>query len=1040
MNNTEYNKMNYTTFFQKCKTCDRNTLLEVCVKCLSKDSNLEIIEDKKSELETPKISCNIKSIMDIHKLKVIKNSKNPSFKDLGSSKPKNKRYTWDLTSEIINENFLKKNNWGIICNKKSGVFGVDLDMYKWSEKDGCHKSKEFHEKFGMDFVKQFNTYTQKTPSGGIHLIFEYDKDLDQTESKKDSKFGKGIDIRNGHNENILGGGYLVGAGSVFKDKNGNVGKYEILHDSDIKPIPQKLKTWLLENIYTAQENIDGINKKIKKDKVLDMENQIFKNVYSYYIDDKQFEKEVIKKLPKSCFTEYNDWLKFTSGCKMLNFNKLWDNYSEKLGGNTYNKNNNLIIWNSIKLDDKENFYIEYLFKLSNNYNYLDFIKYKQIPKNNTKPKKIINRPKLSVMIDESLNTDKPLELNLDTSQKGYILKSDTGTGKTTLMKKELQMSGQKFLSIVSRISLGKEQYHSFNQHGIDCHFYANHWANSGDSIITTIDSIKGCNRLMGDIGEYTIFIDEFNSVLEYIFQADTCLNKSRSTIWKYLIFVLQNCKNFVCVDADISDLCFKFLEYIDRPYDYIFNKFKHNKGVNAEEIYSLEKFIEKINKEDKYLVACDSKKSAEYIYLQTGKNAKLLTSKTDKLDDKTLDDYDKIIFSPAIIYGLDSNIRRKVFCYHKEFTISPTNMIQQISRCRDIIKLYFCFQKKKFNKCSYTDFNECKKDLILRGEFSKTEFNPLEKCEIERQELFNNLYTDYLYKNDCYNTNKYCHFKKLLIDRGFKILTDNSKTTKLDKDKINEEIFNWKMETFDIEDKQLQDFNDKYLKLENHQLLEIKDLFIKDELMDTVFKLKNYFEYGVKNNPSFDSKKEYESIKDDLRYKDITHEQLPNKYDMDMTYENLSNTEEMKLKKINTTQYKFYMIDKLKVLCDYKEINNTITANKLINDKEKKSFIHAYKFVFGHRGKTDPKLNNNYDCEKMISNMLKKTFSKEIMKKPLKIRDGNKTKYEHTINYDCNGMIISKKIVEFQKHNKLENEKKRINNQIDELDFIDDLD
>ena len=200
-------------------------------------------------------------------------------------------------------------------------------------------------------------------------------------------------------------------------------------------------------------------------------------------------------------------------------------------------------------------------------------------------------------------------------------------------------SGQKFLSVVSRVSLGKEQYHSFNQEGIDCHFYANHWAEEGDSMITTIDSIKGCSRIMPNIHEYTIFIDEFNSLLEYIFQADACLNKSRALIWQHLIYILKNCKNFVCVDADISDLCFKFLSYINRDFDYIKNKYKHNKGVKAIEIYGQQNLIKKINSCSKYIVACDSKKAAEYIYLHTGKKAKLLTSKTDKLDEETINDY-----------------------------------------------------------------------------------------------------------------------------------------------------------------------------------------------------------------------------------------------------------------------------------------------------------------------------------------------------------------------------------------------------------------
>jgi hypothetical protein len=387
-------------------------------------------------------------------------------------------------------------------------------------------------------------------------------------------------------------------------------------------------------------------------------------------------------------------------------------------------------------------------------------------------------------------------------------------------------------------------------------------------------------------------------------------------------------------------------------------------------------------------------------------------------------------------------------------------MLQQVARCRDIEVLYFCFQKKKFNKCNYIDFIECKKELTARGEFAKGEFNALEEHEVQRQELFNNLYTEYLYKMDAYNTNKYCHFKRLLKIRGFNVCSFNRATNKCDQDKINQDVLNWKMKDFDIDSEQLAEFNDKYLQLTKAQLLDCKDLFIKDELMGCVFKLKNYFEYGLKHKPLFNAAKEYESVKDDEMFKDITAEQLATKYDADITYDKLTDTEEMKIKKVNTNAYKYYMIDKLKVLCDYKEIRketiaefideegnkieakvnatNVITARQDLNAKDKTDFIKAYKIVFNHRGKTDPKLNTNYDCEKMITNMLKKTFGKDIMKDALKVRDGKKVKYQHSINYDSEILNISRKIVNYKRINMLkENMIDKINGGQIEYDFID---
>ena len=356
------------------------------------------------------------------------------------------------------------------------------------------------------------------------------------------------------------------------------------------------------------------------------------------------------------------------------------------------------------------------------------------------------------------------------------------------------------------------------------------------------------------------------------------------------------------------------------------------------------------------------------------------------------------------------------------------------------------------------DFDACKNDLIARGEFANNEFNALEELEIKRQQLFNNLYTEYLYKMDCYNTNKYCHFKKLLCDRGFNVCSFNKKTTKQDSDKVNDAILKWKMQTFDIDNEQLAEFNDKYLNLTKTQLLDCKDLFIKDELMGSVFRLKNYFEYGLKHKPLFDANKEYESIKDEEWAKDITPEQLATKYDADIQYDKLTESEEMKIKKINTTAYKYYMIDKLKVLCNYKEIRkeliheskdedgkiintevkatNVITASKDLAMADKEAFIKAYKIVFNHRGKTEPKLNTNYDCEKMIVNMLKKTFSNQIMNDAIKVRDGKKVKYQHSINYNSNLLKLSRKLVNYKRVNRFKNELANKFNTIT-YDFID---
>ena len=199
------------------------------------------------------------NIMDMYKLKVIKYSKNPDYKT--NKNKKGKKYIWNTFQDTIDQSFLKKSNWGIVCNKMSGLFGLDLDTHKW-EKDNL-----FNKDWGdiESFINNIDTYTQTTPNGGIHMVFQYDDEIDQTESKMNSNFGKGIDIRNGHDNKINSGGYLLGAGSVFKKPDGTIGTYKIVND--------KLIWKDIKNKKLKYDLYDGESNKVvyqSKKKVLDM--------------------------------------------------------------------------------------------------------------------------------------------------------------------------------------------------------------------------------------------------------------------------------------------------------------------------------------------------------------------------------------------------------------------------------------------------------------------------------------------------------------------------------------------------------------------------------------------------------------------------------------------------------------------------------------------------------------------------------------------------------------------------------------------------
>ena len=71
-------------------------------------------------------------------------------------------------------------NCAFVCNKENNVFCLDLDFYD-KYKDGKlikkfdednEKHQLFYKIFGKDFIKKFDTFTQKTPRGGYHLLFQ----------------------------------------------------------------------------------------------------------------------------------------------------------------------------------------------------------------------------------------------------------------------------------------------------------------------------------------------------------------------------------------------------------------------------------------------------------------------------------------------------------------------------------------------------------------------------------------------------------------------------------------------------------------------------------------------------------------------------------------------------------------------------------------------------------------------------------------------------------------------------------------------------
>jgi|DEB0MinimDraft_4_1074332.scaffolds.fasta_scaffold00095_19 hypothetical protein len=739
------------------------------------------------------LNCNMK----FKTFSLVPNSKFPSnewTKDKKTKKFINK-HLW--RNESISNLMLSPSCRGIPTGRINKCFVLDLDFYDKFHDDGTIKKKfnsaenEFIQTFGNvdEIIKKFsNTLITKTASGGLHLFFQYENTFKTTSNEYHQ-----IDIRSD-------GGYVVAPGSVVPK-----GVYKVVSDKNISPIPEDLSLWLKNNLW-KKKTITKPLKKNNKDEVNSISHEAYEqdevdlSAYRYNIDESCM-IEILDGLPDEYFTDNYKWLIFSTAMKQVGHKDLWEMYSEDKGGKTFNYERNESKWKYLK--DKSLFCLEHILNASSAVKdaktFLGYVKYKPTNNHNVKPHKILENRRY---LDPSNDGTFLLEESL--SHDCILIQSDTGTGKTTAFKNFIKKTEKPFISIVSRITLGEEQVRVMRNEGIECKFHqeitdtikdgfmkngepegdpfpkAGFYEYEGDNLVITIDSIMKIGN-WGNNGDdedsdynpfedYVVYLDELNSLIEYFVDCPN-LHSKRLIVYQFLIKVLQGAECVIGTDADISDISLNFFSGNDLPFHYIVNEYKHNKGIEAEELFSYKSLVEEISNEDKYMVACDEKGTA----IKLGDDLKRLGHKDilvvsadspmEVLQDLDLDKHDKVIFSPKIVYGLDSVMERKVFGYFRCRTIDPRGMIQQICRCRNIISLQFLFEDKSWKPYKYDSIAECREVLMNGVNIMMKSFS---MCGLEEsQKIFNDLYSQYVYNQDTFKSNYFAHFLQLILSRGF---------------------------------------------------------------------------------------------------------------------------------------------------------------------------------------------------------------------------------------------------------------------------------
>tara|TARA_R110001599_G_scaffold336688_1_gene554656 strand:- start:746 stop:3730 length:2985 start_codon:yes stop_codon:yes gene_type:complete len=893
---------------------------------------------------------------------------------------------------------LAKQNCGFACGKLNDITLIDYDFYVKDtdvnpyNKDTCIFRKKFGEV--LDYAKKNNILCIQTPSGGFHMYFKYDPSIKQTSQKSCH-----IDVRND-------GGYIVAPYSKIDGK-----QYKIIHDGEIKECPEELKTFMIDIVMNKQKVKRMLIRNNSNNKQTQMERlEVDLDLYTFDFPEELL-IQVIEALPIHYFTEYEDWLKFTTAMKTIDRQDLWDKYSKIYGGVSYDDIKNLETWEGIK-DHNILLCVNHILHqaqgngMPNARSLLDYYKYKDIPQNQTKATDIINRPKLGYDIFN------------DIDDKLIVVKSDTGTGKTTSFKSFVKELNLPFISSVSRVSLGKEQTRVFRLDGIECYFHQeitdeiqqncmNGWYNyEGKNVIINIDSLLKMNN-WSDFQGYTLYMDEFNSKLEYLITADLkTLSKNRVSIYELLKKIIHQADRVIMTDADINDISFDFIKTImnEDPsisMKYIENQYKHNDGRKAEEMIDYEIFRREVLSLSKVMICSDIKGKIDCLsseYEKIGKEHLVYTSEgyehfKDGVRIKqkgipSLDMCEIVLFSPAVVYGLDSVMERPVYALFSGETISPEAMNQQINRNRNITFLKFIFENKNWRSYKYVNQEEAYLDLTETENYGsnikRVVYDEYTKKDINIQnEGFLRLYSKYLHRRDCYKTNPFAHFIKILEKNGWDVNCYYEKTKDID---LREQRIQIENKKYRATMKQVEQYTTILEKKIGEQYEHRSQV---DKLYEEIEPVK-YFNIDVEK--IFTIKKHHKWLVLDCKIPPQNWHEFPDlvkKPEVYTTYTNYSRyfyndrddiismmdkNKDFYVKQIEGINNKLLFLMKVKQLCKIKNKSDIMAKVGLSESDGEKIYIEYVSLFRCQRDKKKFNLTDVKDCSRLVFNMYKQLF------------------------------------------------------------------
>ena len=441
--------------------------------------------------------------------------------------------------------------------------------------------------------------------------------------------------------------------------------------------------------------------------------------------------------------------------------------------------------------------------------------------------------------------------------KYYMIKSDMGTGKTSSFISYLKNNRCiNYISILSRISLCDYMVDTLNKNKLHATHYKNLSRGSSPSRgyvfqIESLFKLEHCWNILNT--DFVLFIDEIKSFLYHLYESCT-LEKIRISCMNLLCHVIKRARYVICVDAHMNDFCIDFINFINKYNDdddkilFVENEYINNRNIDAEELKDEKQLLNLLEENDKWLLVSDSKTFSKFVYKKLNdENIKIYTS--DEGNIKIDLSHDKVIISPKVIYGLDSNIERPVFVYNAENTIDPECMLQQINRERQKTKLYFLFTRKAYNTPLYMSLEDCisQNDKIYneKSNMYRIMYNSFRSEEnIDLITFYNSQCNKLKYIRDTYDSNPFKHFIEIIKTNGFNLLENKFKRYTPDGDErklntfIKEELLQEKLNNFDnfIENNHLD-----FMNIDNNIEDELKEIVVDKKKLEQHFTISAYF-------------------------------------------------------------------------------------------------------------------------------------------------------------------------------------------------------